>query len=91
MQEANKAPPDDQDGDIIIQSLPTKILNVKNISEALTCLQKYSNIVKDFYINTERISVVHMDVKAVDFFTKKRIRHGFKFSWKHFKKADERQ
>jgi hypothetical protein len=49
--------------------------------------------VEEFDLIAERISMVHRVVKAVnsaiDFFTKKRISHGFKFSWKHVKKADE--
>jgi CHASE3 domain sensor protein len=42
MQEANKAPREDQDDDEIIQSPPTKTLNVKNLNEAFTYLLKHS-------------------------------------------------
>jgi hypothetical protein len=65
MQEANKAPREDQDDDKITQSPPTKTLNVKNLNEAFTYLEKFLNIVEEFDPNAERSSVVHRDAERV--------------------------
>jgi hypothetical protein len=58
MQEARKAPLEDQDDDEIIQSPPTKTLNVKNLSEVFTYLENFLNIVEKLDSNAERSSVV---------------------------------
>jgi hypothetical protein len=65
MHEANKAPREDQDDDEIIQSSPTKTLNVKNLNEAFTYLEKFLNIVEEFYPNAERSPVIRRDVERV--------------------------
>jgi hypothetical protein len=83
MQEEIKAPREDQDDDEIMQSPPKKTLNVKNLSEVFTYLEKFLNIVEELDRNAEISSVVRR-VVAIDFFTKKRRRHVFNFLLTNF-------
>jgi hypothetical protein len=59
LQEANKAPSEGQHDDKIVQSPPTKTLNVENFNEAFTFLKKFLNNVEEYDPNAEGSSVIH--------------------------------